>query len=199
MDKSLKIVLPIFIVFAIAVAFGGCVESMSSSTEDADQSTSGQVETPTTETQQPTAVESTSTKTKTTVFKIGESFGNEAILMTVNGVRTANYIDEKNNQYETATAPSGEEYIIVDVTIENIGNEMQYFASSVNFNVYDTEGYSYPSDFIAELALKKSFDGSNIAPGSTRRGEIPFLVPTGKTGLQLQFTGASQYAIIALE
>lgn len=213
MDKFLKIVLVIFGIFLIVSILGGLgytitknADSTQPTTMTADDyvqsvqpqnqpedTTPAPVPTP----QQPVATEPTPTP-KSDVFQIEERVGNENVQITVNGVRIAKSIDEKNNEYEVATAPSGEEYIIADVTIENTGNYVLYFSPSVNFNVYDTDGYSYPSDFTAQYALKRSFDGADIAPGSTRRGEVPFLVPIDKTGLRLQFTGGSMYAIIAL-
>ncbi|MFA0822358.1 MAG: DUF4352 domain-containing protein [Methanomethylovorans sp.] len=141
----------------------------------------------TTETAAETQPESSNTATPTT-YKVGDVVTDGKTNFVVNGMKTASKIDEKNNEFSVAEAQPGYEYMILDVTIENIGSETVSYSPTINFKVLDSSGYSYTEDFTAETALAKPLDGNNVVPGGKCRGEVPYLVPGDAQGLQLQFS-----------
>jgi len=86
-----------------------------------------------------------------------------------------------------AEAPEGEEYIIIDVTAENLMSDSTFsFSSIIQLQIQDNEGYSYGFDFEGYVALKKAFKDGDILPGQKKRGEIAFLVPENSK-LKLNF------------
>lgn len=151
---------------------------------------------------EPAAETQTTNSAAPTTYVVGDTVTDGKTNIVVNSVRTTTRIDEKNNEFSVADAQSGYEYVILDVTIENVGSDTASYSPIINFKVYDSSGYSYSDDFTAETALSKPFDGNNVVPGSKRRGEVPFMVPTDAQGLQLQFSFeafGTDVAIINLE
>ncbi len=202
---ALKVILVLFVAVVLLGALIGSDNDKVTKVDDTSVKT-----TPTqqpvaketaTETQATTTPETTNAAAPTT-YKVGEIVTDGKTNIVVNNVRISARIDEKNNEFLVAEAQSGYEYVILDVTIENVGSDTMSYSPMINFKVYDSSGYSYNDDFTAETALSKPFDGNNVVPGSKRRGEVPFMVPTDAQGLQLQFSfGAfgSNVAIINLE
>jgi hypothetical protein len=187
MNIILKIVVGILCLFGIvlvagvmsALIFG--MDDGTVTTAPAGQDAGNMNTLPAENTPQPT------TPKKTSSYSVGETVTDGKVKMTVNSVRQATRIDEQNNQFLVATADSGYRYLIMDVTIENTGSETVSYSPLLGFNMYDSSGYSYTPEFEAYTALSRSFEGNNIVPGSKRRGELPYMVPTDANGLQLQF------------
>jgi len=205
MNKILKAILVLFVAVVLLGALVGSdndkVAKVDDTSVEATPTQQNVAQETATETQVTTTPETNNVAAPTT-YKVGDIVTDGKTNIVVNDVRTSARIDEKNNEYLVAEAQPGYEYAILDVTIENVGSDTMSYSQMINFKVYDSSGYSYSDDFTAETALSKPFDGNNVVPGSKRRGEVPFMVPTDAQGLQLQFSfGAfgSNVAIINLE
>lgn len=115
-------------------------------------------------------------KPKVETFKIGDSVKAGNLVFTVNSTRT----DEGNEFIKPA---EGKIYYIVDVTVENTGDESEVVSSLMMFKLFDADGYNYSVTFGPET--KGSVDGE-VAAGRKIRGELVFEIPEEATGLELQ-------------
>jgi hypothetical protein len=66
-------------------------------------------------------------------------------------------------------------------------NRSRSYAAYWHYKILSPEGYTYEIDSNTSSALSKELDGSDVMPGTKRRGELGFKVPINSTGLQLQF------------
>jgi hypothetical protein len=176
----IKIALALALILIIFIA--GCTSST-----NYEQPTTGKAIQPTTPqtTEQPKPVEQPAVKT----FKVGETATNGKLAITLNNVRYATLVDEKNNEYMIAQSPEGKKFVIIDVILENLEKDKTHPVSSIMmFKLSDKEGYGYNLDFVAFTALDKACkcDG-DLLPGMKMRGELPFEVPENAQGLQLFF------------
>lgn len=103
---------------------------------------------------------------------------------------TANSISKKTtvgSSYSAKTSQSGT-YLLVNVTVENNGNETITIDSSL-FSLTDSEGREFSHSNEGQTALIMS--GSNnfflkqVQPGLSSTGDVVFEIPTDATGLQL--------------
>ena len=127
------------------------------------------------------------TKAEIQIFKIGDTATDNELKVTVNSVKFVSKIDEKDNQFLVAEAPSGKEYAIVDITVENVlSNQTQSVITLVGntVTVTDQDGYNYDLDFKGLTALDKSFSDGGILPTMKKRGELVSLVPSDVTDLK---------------
>lgn len=135
------------------------------------------------------------------IYNVGKSVINADTEMTLNSIRYTKTINSKN-------ADTGKQFLIIDVTIENIGTGKKLSYSGDQFVVLDSdediEGFIYGED-ISSFELTKHFDGVNISSGEKRQGELSFQVPEGAKGLQLKFeyspesSGGSQLEFFVLD
>ena len=94
-------------------------------------------------------------------------------------------IDQQDNEFLIAEAPSGKQYAIVDLTIENVlTDKTQSVSTMMETTISDDEGYNYDLDFEGLTALDKSFKDGEILPGMKKRGELAYLVPRDATDLK---------------
>jgi hypothetical protein len=149
----------LIMLFCIAILLAGCVE----------------VETITPEKVENTSGVSTEPQQKIEVFKIGDSVKAENLIFTVNSTRT-------DQGSEFIKPDDGNIYYIVDVTIENVGDESEAVSSLMMFKLFDSEGYNYSITIGPET--KGSVDGE-ISAGRKLRGELAFEVPEDAKGLEL--------------
>lgn len=109
---------------------------------------------------------------------VGSSVERREVTATVHGVRTATELGE------FTSAADGNEYVVPDVTVENGTGSALTPALSVSSAVKDGRGRSYGQDAGASTALDQPFaQGSEIASGSARRGELVYQVPEGASAL----------------
>jgi hypothetical protein len=108
-----------------------------------------------------------------TIGSTGETAG---LKVTLNSVRheTSGIVPPK----------AGMEYLVLDLTFENVSNEPKNVSSLLNFSVKDDTGQKYTVTIGAET--KSSPDGK-IAPGDKLRGESAFEVPKDAKGLVFIF------------
>jgi hypothetical protein len=116
------------------------------------------------------------------VYDVGTSVEFQDTQVTVNSVRTEESLG-------TFTEPdAGNEYVIVDISIENNTGEEQWISTVVQMLVKNGEGYSYQEDWIATGQLNRAFDeGTPLADGETRRGEVVYEVEEGLSPLYWVF------------
>lgn len=114
---------------------------------------------------------------KVKTFKIGDVIELNDFRITVNGIRTSN-----GSQF---IKPSeGNEYLYVDATVENISNEEQTVSSVMMFKVVDQDGRTMNQSIVDDA--NGQLDGT-VGAGRKISGEYVVEVPTGATGLELQF------------
>lgn len=120
-------------------------------------------------------------------FSIGETATDGELNITLNSVRFVDVI-ENDNQFLEVEASEGKEFVILDITVENLkSDETQRISTLLSTEVFDGEGYTYNEDFSASVALEKGFIGGEILPGKKKRGELVFEVPKDVAELQFAF------------
>lgn len=122
---------------------------------------------------------------KIKIFSIGDTASDNELKVTVNDVKFTSEINEKDNEFLVAKAPSGKQYAIVDLTVENmLSDKTQSVSTMFATSLVDDDGYTYDIDFEGLTSLDKAFKDGEILPNMKKRGQIAYLVPSGKTSLQ---------------
>jgi len=187
----MKVYYSSFIIFLIGISvISGCSsDSQYVPPSKVESTTNGEVATEKTE---PDVTQPT---TKT--FGIGDTATDNELDVTVNNVRFSSVINEKDNEFLVAQAPTGKQYAIIDLTVENsLPDKTQSISTLVETTVVDQDGYNYDVDFEGFTALDKTFKDGEVLPGMKKRGEVPYLVPADATDLKFVykfdvFTGTS--------
>ena len=113
------------------------------------------------------------------IFNIGDVIESDDFKITVNGVRTATV--DSTGYYKPK---DGNEFFLVNVTLENISDEEKNVSSVMMFKVVDQNGTSYDMSIFPDA--QGSLDGT-VAPTRKMTGEYCVEVPQGTTGLELEF------------
>lgn len=125
---------------------------------------------------------------KIQIFNVGDTTTDDELKITVNNVRFTTKIDELNNEFLVAKAQSGKQYVIIDITVENILPDQTQAISTFGLtSVIDQDGYEYTLDFEGLVALDKSFKDGEVLPGMKKRGEVVYLVPNDVTDLKFRY------------
>lgn len=116
------------------------------------------------------------------VYDVGETIGFGDVEVRVDEVRT-------ESELGTFAQPDeGNEYVIVDVSITNDTGEQKRFSTILQMMIKDENGYTYQEDLSATTELDRPFDeGTPLADGETRRGELVYEVPEGERPLYWVF------------
>lgn len=125
-----------------------------------------------------------SQETKDAVYKIGDQIQLGNAIITVNSVEYS-----QGGQYTKPVA--GNEWINLNVTIENTSSEQQYVTTLGQMFVRDGEGNSYQIA-VTNKALENpglGLDGAIIAK-SKRTGWVGFEIKKGASGLQFQYNAS---------
>lgn len=113
------------------------------------------------------------------VYEVGETLEYGQTRFTPNEVRTS-------MGGEFISPDDGNEIVIVDITVENTGDEELTVSTLLQMELKDAEGWTYGTSISALSALDQGFaQGNPIAPGSERRGEIAFEAEQGLSPLYL--------------
>lgn len=99
-------------------------------------------------------------------FKIGETVRMGNLQFTLNGAR----FDDGDDFFKP---DAGTKWIVLDCTIENVGQEPTAISSLLMFSLYDAENYS--KDLAFGPNLKGSLDGE-LGAGRRMAGEIAYEV-----------------------
>lgn len=114
---------------------------------------------------------------KTKVFKVGDTVEIKDFKVTVNKVSTS-------KGGEVFKPKSGNEFLKVDITLDNISDQSQNVSSILMFKVVDKDGRSY-NQTITENQ-QGQLDGE-VGPGRKMTGEYVVEVPKESKGLELEF------------
>lgn len=99
----------------------------------------------------------------------GVSYGD--VTVTVNEVRSTDSLGDYTQ------AEEGNEYAIVDISVENNTGEEQRVSTMLQMMIKDGAGWSYQEDLMATGELDRPFDESSaLTDGETRRGELVYQV-----------------------
>lgn len=115
---------------------------------------------------------------KPTVFKKGEIVKMGDYQLTVTGV-------SKYAGSEFEKPKKGNEYVIVEVKIENKGTEKIMY-NAFDFKLANSKGQIQDSTFIMKDDDTR-LDSAELAPNGTVEGTIAFEAPKGDKALQLQY------------
>ncbi len=80
----------------------------------------------------------------------------------------------------------GNEYVIVNITVETDSQEKEPVSSLMQFELADTSGQKFDESLFAKV--NGQLDG-DVTAGAPFTGEIAYEVPQGAKGLQLLFSG----------
>jgi hypothetical protein len=117
-------------------------------------------------------------------FKVGDKIQLGSYILTVNQVGFS-----QGGQYSKPA--QGDEWLNLNITIENTGSSQQYITTLGQMFVRDGAGNSYQvavTDKVMENP-NNSLDGAVIA-NSKRTGWVGFEIKKGVTGLQFQYNGS---------
>ena len=118
------------------------------------------------------------------IFKVGDRIQLGKSIVIVNKVEYS-----QGGQY---THPAeGNQWINLNITIENTGSSQQYITTLGQMFVRDGDGNSYQVSVTNKMLENPSFglDGQIIAK-SKRTGWVGFEILKGATGLQFQYNGS---------
>lgn len=116
------------------------------------------------------------------VYGVGETIGFGDVEVTVNEMRTESELGM------FAEPDSGNEYVVVDISITNNTGEEQRFSTILQMMVKDEQGYTYQEDLMASSQLDRGFDeGTPLSDGETRRGELVYEIEEGLSPLYWVF------------
>ncbi len=168
MDNIKKIALPVIMILLISIA--GCVYNGPETTSSAI-----------------TAITAITPAPAVQTHDIGQSVSDGNSRMTLNNVRYTQEINEKKNESGAVKAESGRQFLIINITIENISPDKNMSYNGYQFLILDSNGYIYEEDVSASKQLAKGFNGNKMAPGDRREGELSFQIPANAIGLKLRF------------
>jgi hypothetical protein len=116
-----------------------------------------------------------------TTFKVGQPITLGSSVLTVNKV-------EVTNGGEFITPSSGDEFVNLNLTIQNTGNTEEDITTLGQMFIRDAGGNSYQVTVtdVTEQNMSDDLDGAVIA-NSKRTGWVGFEVPAGDKGLQFQY------------
>ena len=113
------------------------------------------------------------------VYDVGDTLSYQESRFSLNSVRTST-----GSGY---FAPdSGNEYVVIDITVSNTGDEELSVSTFLQMTLKDDAGRTYDTSIVGSGTLDREFSqGRPISPGSQRRGEVAFEVPAGVSPLYL--------------
>jgi len=124
------------------------------------------------------------TKTESQTFKVGDQVKMDSSIITLNKVEYS-----QGGQY---TKPvEGNEWVNLNITIENTGSSQQYVTTLGQMFVRDGDKNSYQVSVTNKAMENPGFglDGQVIAK-SKRTGWVGFEIPKSAKGLQFQYNGS---------
>lgn len=165
----------------LTVIISGCVDNGTEQTMPASEPII--IETTPVETIEPTYTAEPGPAPAIQVRNIGQSVTDDNTKMTLNDVMYTYVINE-------ARAESGNQFLIINITTENIGNKnLSYSGDQFIVLSYDGQ-YVYEED-ISSSVLVQHFNGENILPGYKRQGELVFQIPVDVKDIKLRFEYSS--------
>jgi hypothetical protein len=129
-----------------------------------------------------TQVTPITTSAQTSTAKLGDKVVAGDFAYTFNSMTTSKQIGE--DVYGTFMGDKADGiFIILDVTIENIGKESQTILIDSYIKIIDDQGRTFKYDAMAGIYLKdEAFSFTQLQPGLPKRGKIVFDVPENING-----------------
>lgn len=119
--------------------------------------------------------EETESSTESSIYKVGDRVVVGDIAYTITNVRTANSVGD-----EYLNAKADGIFVIVDMTIENLGKESSTISSSY-VKIVDSQGRTFESDTDAWIYIENNILARQIQPGLPVKGQAIYDVPKGIT------------------
>lgn len=112
-------------------------------------------------------------------FTAGQTavFG-DTLEVKINDVQR-NYVPE--NAYSRAA--EGKEFVVLNITVKNVGEEIEYISSS-SFDVNEN-GVAVSATY---RTVEPDLGYGDVSPGASKTGNVVYEVTKGATGLKLQYT-----------
>lgn len=122
-------------------------------------------------TQEATSVANLEQSLDVDVSSTGEQVAHNDVTVTVHGVRTTTELGSFTK------AEEGNEYVIPDIEITNDTSEELNVSTALQMRIKTGTGLAYTADIGGSSQLDKGYsEGSPIAPGESRRGELAYQV-----------------------
>lgn len=116
------------------------------------------------------------------VHSPGDAASHQAVSVRLHGV----YRESSLGQF--AQAEAGNEYLVPDFEVTNESSEPLTVSTLLQMRVKDRTGLAYTSDVSGTTSLDSAYsEGSDIAPGESRRGELAYQVPADQSCLYWVF------------
>jgi len=177
LNKIIKIILGIFVLFFIVALLGSGGDNTS------DNNTSNQVQEPATTSATASDSEAVAEAESTPeTYKVGDRVVVGDRAYTITDIRTASSVGADYTKKEATGI-----FVIVTMTIENIGKESATLSNS-DVKIIDSDERTFESDSNAWTALENNILLKQIQPGLPVTGETIFDVPKGIT-CNLQVSG----------
>ncbi|AQL42016.1 hypothetical protein BV210_04465 [Halorientalis sp. IM1011] len=113
------------------------------------------------------------------VYETGDTLDYQDTRFTVNSVRTS-------SGEGFAQPDEGNEFVLVDVTVENTGDDELTVSTLLQMELKDGRGRTYDISIVGASVSDRDFSqGDPIPPGGRRRGEVVFEAPEGIDPLYL--------------
>ena len=111
--------------------------------------------------------------------KINETVVLRDAQLTVDSIRTT----KGEGFFE---ADEGEEYLVVTVTIKNVGTKDDLNYNTLYFDILNTDGQKYSASFLS-IDNTNRLGSGKLIPGGTVSGDLVFETKEGETGLKLVY------------
>lgn len=119
-------------------------------------------------------------ESKSKIFSIGDTVKTKDFNITVNKV-------EISNEEKTLKPADGNEFLKVNITVENTSDKLQSISSVMMFKIMDSKGKAYDQAFTDD---KNEPLIGDIEPKEKITGEYIVEVPKGINGLKLDFNSS---------
>lgn len=173
----------LFILFVLTIGFAlsACSQSSDASAEQKTEKKEATAKKKKTE-------EKNEAKTDEKVHKVGETFKASSTNFSVNKV----YTTAEQGEYKTKigdkekTINKNEEFLIVEVTIENISDKSFNYTSG-GFELKDSKDQSIRANIVSTADLETSLKSGKLASGKKVTGTVSFVIPKGEKDLNLSY------------
>ncbi len=133
--------------------------------------------------------------------KIGDRVIAGDFAYTFTGMTTSKQIGDYLSDGTFLGKKADGKFIILDVTIENVGKQSEDILIGSNVKIIDDQGRKFEHDTMAEIYLKaEAFTFTQLQPGLPKSGKIVFDVPENLNGKIELSTGlwSSDYKYVLL-
>jgi len=176
LNKIIKIILGIFVLlFIVGLLGSGGKTSTDSTSNQAPIATNSEAVATSNQVQEPSTNSESVAEPTSKTYKIGDRVivGDRAY--TITDIKTASSVGDEFTKKEATGI-----FVIVNMTVENIGKESATLSSS-DVKIIDSKGRTFESDTEAWTALKENILLKQIQPGLPVMGQTIFDVPKGIT------------------